>query len=137
MKKRARRINPSLQWAIMVLAGPKNLIDDVRKDPQLDTMFEKIVTFEIADDYGEFPDTTGYNVDNFEKMESDVEDAALFPIMQKCIDAVIDFTTKRYAIADKLGYNNLERHIHWPKFGGKIFAVTGHVVCMPSSFNLM
>lgn len=136
MSKRGRRITPVMQWAILVLAGPKSEIDMIKNEGEIQVMFEKIVTFEISDSYGEFPDTTGYTADNFQQMESVVEDAALFPVMQKCMDAVIDFTTKRFEIAEKLGFKNLERHIHWPKFGGKIFAVTGHVVCMPSSFNL-
>lgn len=136
MTKRGRRITPVMQWAILVLAGPKSEIDMIKNEGEIQVMFEKIVTFEISDSYGEFPDTTGYTADNFQQMESVVEDAALFPVMQKCMDAVIDFTTKRFETADKLGFKNLERHIHWPKFGGKIFAVTGHVVCMPSSFNL-
>lgn len=136
MSKKGRRITPVMQWAILVLAGPKSEIDMIKNEGEIQVMFEKIVTFEISDSYGEFPDTTGYTADNFQQMESVVEDAALFPVMQKCMDAVIDFTTKRFETADKLGFKNLERHIHWPKFGGKIFAVTGHVVCMPSSFNL-
>lgn len=136
MTKRGRRITPVMQWAILVLAGPKAEIDMIKNEGEIQVMFEKIVTFEISDSYGDFPDTTGYTADNFQQMESVVEDAALFPTMQKCMDAVIDFTTKRFEMADKLGFKNLERYIHWPKFGGKIFAVTGHVVCMPSSFNL-
>lgn len=136
MGKRGRRITPVMQWAILVLAGPKAEIDMIKNEGEIQVMFEKIVTFEISDSYGDFPDTTGYTADNFQQMESVVEDAALFPTMQKCMDAVIDFTTKRFEMADKLGFKNLERYIHWPKFGGKIFAVTGHVVCMPSSFNL-
>lgn len=130
MKKRYQKINPPLQWSILVITGPTREIKGII-DAELSEMFNEIKTFDITDDYGEFPDTTGYTADNWEKMSSQVEDSNLYPFMTRAMDAVLEFVNRRWNTADKLGYQNLERHSHWPKFGGKIFAVTGHVVCTP------
>lgn len=128
MKKKYRKINPSMQWSIITVTGPKNMINEVI-DQEIREMFNEVLTFEIPDDYGEFPDTTGYTADNWGKMASTVEDSNLYPYMTRAMDAVLEFVNRRWTTADKLGYENLERHIHWPKFGGRIFVVTGHVVC--------
>ena len=115
-------------WSIFVVISPPLLARQI-VNKEIEDIFDEVKIFEIPDDYGEFPDTTGYTADNWETMSSDVEDSNLYPYMTKAMDAALEFVNRRYKTADKLGFKSLEKHIHWPKFGGKIFAVTGHVIC--------
>ena len=77
--------------------------------------------------FGEFPDTTGYQDDNFGMLEAEMEDPGLWPYMQKCLDCVTDYIDKKYERAVQMYPGEIEKFVHWPRFGGKIFAVTGHV----------
>lgn len=116
-----------LHRSIIALAGPKGDIWFAKKKFEKENMFDRIITFDVPDDYGEFPDTTGYTKEDWEKITLHKEDGALYPFMTKCMDAVLDFTNKESDQLDRLGYRQIEKNVHWPKFGGNIFACTGHV----------
>ena len=118
-----------IHWSIIALAGSKREIWTLKKDIEKDKTFDRVITIDMSDDYGEFPDTIDY--ENWEEIELDQEDSAVFPFMQKCMDACIDFVNKKSDSVSGLGYMNIEGTIHWPKFGGKIFGVTGHVTAEP------
>ena len=121
----------NLHWSLIALAGSKREIWNLKKDIEKEKKFDRVITFEMPGDYGEFPDTTGYTDNNWETIELDQEDSAVFPYMQKCMDACIDFVNKKVETVNGLGYMNIEGTIHWPKFGGTVFAVTGHVTAEP------
>jgi len=112
-------------WSIIAIAGPRREIADTKK--ALEDTFDEVHIFEVSDDYGEFPDTSGYTAENWEEMQTEIEDGNLFPIMTKCMDCALDYTNKKERAADMLGCYDIKKSVHWPKFGGKIFAVTGHV----------
>jgi len=114
-----------VEGSVLALVGPQRFILEIEQ--QLKEMFEKLYTFYIPDDFGEFPDTLGYTSKDFKNLESEMEDTALFPFMQKALDAVLDFNNKRQATLDKLGYMDIESFLHAPKFGGKVWAVAGFV----------
>lgn len=109
-------------FAIIAIAGPKKEIEKLK-----DKRFEKVYYFPVPDNYGEFPDTTGYTAKNWMELESNLEDPALKPFMDKCMDAALQFTNDREKYCDKLGYINILKELFWPKFGGKVFAVIGSV----------
>jgi len=113
-----------ITWSIIAFVGPRHEISRIQG---LDEMFDKVMLFDIPDDYGEFPDTSGYTKENWGHLESAMEDPALFGHMTKCMDAVLDWTNSRASIAAQMFYQNVENLIMWPKFGGKIFAVAGVV----------
>ena len=114
-----------VEGSVLALVGPQRFILEIEQ--QLKEMFEKLYTFYITDDFGEFPDTLGYTSKDFKNLESEMEDTALFPFMQKALDAVLDFNNKRQATLDKLAYTDIEGFLHAPKFGGKVWAVAGFV----------
>ena len=113
-------------YGILVIAGPKHLLPIVKQLEDTENISE-MVTFEVPDDYGEFPDTSGYTEDNWREQILTMEDSNLYPYMTKCMDAALDWTSKRHRTIDGLGYRNIETFIHWPKFGGKVYAVMGVV----------
>jgi len=117
-------------YSILVLCGPRNLEEAVGL-AELRESFNKVIMFNIPDDYGEFPDTSGYTSENFKNMESDSEDPALFRKMQKCVDAVVEYNNKKIKHLDKMGFTEIEGILTGPKFGGKVFAVSGIVKAIP------
>lgn len=126
-----------VRWSIMAIAGPAADLSEIKKNGNLKKMYDKIHYFDIPDDYGEFPDTSGYTADNWEQLESTMEDGNLYPYMQKCLDAVMDYTKGMADHAEKNGYWNIKETLQWPKFGGKIFAIVGFVRANTSSSNLI
>ena len=124
-------------WSIIALAGPKADIWNMKKAFDAEKMFDDIVLVDVPDDYGEFPDTTGYTAENWEDIILDQEDGNLYGYMTKCMDACLDFTNKRADQADKLGLIDIQKNVHWPKFGGAVFAVTGHVTAEQPMPTLM
>jgi len=112
--------------AIIAVAGPTRETKGI-KGVLLKEGFDEVHIFDVPDDYGEFPDTTGYEREDWATIESDMEDPALFPFMTKCMDACLQFTLKWERTFDLLGHVHIENNLHWPKFGGKVFAVTGHI----------
>src|SRR4030065_2229844 len=107
--------------SIMALVGPKNETNKIKSN--MEKMFDKLVVFDIPDDYGEFPDTTGYEADDYTQFESDMEDSNLYPYMMKCIDAVEDYNNSRSKTLEILGYRDIEAILTAPKYGGKVWCV--------------
>ena len=116
-----------IHLSMIALAGPKGDLWHAKKEFEKNKMFDRIVTFDVPDDYGEFPDTTGYTAENWEQIVLHKEDGALYSFMTKCMDAVLDYTNKQSDHLDRLGYTDIQKNVHWPKFGGNIFCCTGHV----------
>ena len=124
-------------WSMIAIAGPKAEIWQIKKDLEQAKMFDKVVLFDVPDDYGEFPDTTGYTEENWEAITLDQEDGSLYGFMTKCMDACLDFSNKQADLADRLGLVEIHKNVHWPKFGGNIFAVTGHVTAVQAANRLI
>ena len=110
--------------SVVAFAGAKRDLDEIEMPPGT---FNEVHKFEIPDDHGEFPDTSGYTEDNWEQISGTMEDSALWPVMQKCMDCVLEFTLKNEALLDKLGRVNIKKIIQFPKFGGRVYAVCGFV----------
>lgn len=127
----------SIHRSIIALAGPRSDLWYAKKGFEKEKMFDRIITFDVPDDYGEFPDTTGYTAEDWEKITLSQEDGALYPFMTKCMDAVLEFTNKEADAFDRLGYYRIEKSVHWPKFGGTIFACTGHVTAVRPAIALV
>lgn len=113
--------------SIIALAGPKSEVWSIKKALERDTEFDRVITFDVPDDFGEFPDTSGYVKEDWENIVIDKEDGSLYAFMTKCMDAAIDFTNKKADELDNRGFIQIEKTVHWPRFGGNIFAATGHV----------
>ena len=111
--------------SIIAVAGPKADVWKLKKELEKD--FDRVITFDVPDNYGEFPDTSGYVKKDWESIVIDKEDGSLYSFMTKCMDAAIDFTNKKSDELDTRGFVNIEKAVHWPRFGGNIFAATGHV----------
>ena len=117
-------------YSILVLCGPRHLESELGLE-ELRQNFSKVVMFVIPDDYGEFPDTSGYTSEKFKDLETDVEDPALFKQMQKCVDAVVEYNNKKIKHLVRMDFTEVEGIIASPKFGGKVFAVAGIVKAIP------
>lgn len=117
-------------YSILVLCGPRHLKGELGLD-ELKQNFNKVIMFNIPDDYGEFPDTSGYTSENFKDMESDSEDPALFKQMQKCVDAVVEYNNKKIKHLVRMNFREVEGILASPKFGGKVFAVAGIIKAIP------
>ena len=100
-------------------------------------IYNDVYVFKVPDDYGEFPSTEGYTAENFAQMESSVEDPALFKFMQKCMDSVMDRVDRKFERFCTQYPGCVEKVIHWPKFGGKVFAVVGFVKVYPHAITLI
>ena len=114
----------------IAFVGPQRLLSVIENN-EIKEMFSKVYWFHIPDDYGEFPDTTGYTKKNWENLESELEDNNLYPFMQKALDAIVEFNNKRAQSFAKMDYMDVEGFLHSPKFGGKVWAVGGAVRGFP------
>ena len=112
--------------SIITFTTPSHMLKDLDID-WFKANFHKVLVFRIPDDYGEFPDTSGYERKDFEKLESNLEDPNLYKYMQRALDAVVEFNDKRLIRFEKRGYEDLEGFIHAPKFGSRIFCTIGIV----------
>jgi hypothetical protein len=126
-----------IHLSMLALAGPKADVWYAKKKFEAQKMFDRIVTFDVPDDYGEFPDTTGYTSQDWEKITLQQEDGALYPFMTKCMDVVLEYTNHQADHLDRMGYQNIEKNVHWPKFGGTMFACTGHVTGYAPSIQIV
>lgn len=118
---------PIKHWSIIAISGPEKEAKETRKLLLGDNKFNKVLCFGHPDNYGMYPDTSGYDSDNWEEMELLDEDSALHPQITKCVDAVLDYINKKYDFACKMFPGQVEKNMHFPKKGGKLFFVTGHV----------
>lgn len=119
-------------FSIIAMAGTKNDLLTASAFPP-DVKWDQVVKVEIPDGsgFGEFPDTSGYDADDFADFESKMEDHQLYPYMTKCVDAVLDFTAKKADGLAKLNFRNIHSSIHGMKTGGKMFVVAGFVDYQP------
>lgn len=119
---------PIKHYAILAVAGPESEAKKARYDMLESGLYNKVYAFGHPDDYGDYPDTSGYNDDQWESIELLDEDSNLWKYMQKCMDCVLEYVNKRYSHCCDMFPGSVAKHIHWPKKGGKLFFVTGHVV---------
>jgi hypothetical protein len=129
------RTVPMKTYGVMAIAAPSDEVSAIHSN--MIAMFNDVLTFPISDSYGEFPDTRGYDDKNFAELESTMEDPALFKTMQKCMDAVMDKVDRKYERFCSQYPGRVEKFIHWPKFGGKVFAVVGIVKVYPHAITLV
>lgn len=121
-------MEPVKHYSVLAIAGPHEEAM-LAKSEMLDAkMYNKVYAFGHADDYGNYPDTTGYEDGNWEDIELVDEDSNLYKYMTKCMDAVLEYVNKKYTYCCGVYGGNVEKHIHWPRKGGKMFFVTGHVI---------
>jgi len=128
---------PIKHWSIIAISGPEIETRKARHDILSEQLYNKVLAFGHPDDYGLYPDTSGYDSDNWEDVELLDEDGNLFRHMTKCMDAVLEYVNKKYKKASNLYPGEIEKSIHWPKKGGKMFFVTGHVTVMPGKVGLL
>jgi len=128
-------MEPMKHFAIAAISGPIAKIKPLGE--HLMAKFKKVELFPTPNDCGDFPNTEGYTAANWAQFESENEDGALFPFMTKCMDAVLDYTDNKYERQCNQYPGRVEKHIHWPKFGGDVFAVTGHVLVYPHRIILV
>lgn len=126
---------PMKLYGCVSIAGSKNSVGNIHRE--LVGMFNDVDMFTVPDDTGSFPDTRGYTSENFAGLESTVEDPALYGVMQKCMDAVMNRVDKRYERFCEQYQGKVEKFIHWPKFGGNVFAVVGIVKVYPHAITLV
>lgn len=112
--------------SIIAMAGTTRDLEMASQFPP-EVKWDRVVKVEIPDDHGEFPDVSGYESKDFQEFESKMEDGQLFPYMTKCVDAVVDFTTKNAARLEGLNFRNIHSAIHGMNTGGNIFVVAGFV----------
>lgn len=124
---------PIKHWSIFVVSGPDNLAKETRREILNQGLYDKVICFGHPDDYGEYPDTSGYESEDWENIELLEEDSNLYKYMMKCVDAVDDYVNKKYKHACELYPGSVEKTIHWPKEGGKLFFITGHVTVEANS----
>ena len=126
---------PMKSYGCMSIAGKSAELGQLHR--AMVNFYNDVDVFSIPDDHAEFPDTRGYTSENFADLESTVEDPALYAVMQKCIDAVLDRTNKKYERFCEQYPGKVEKFIHWPKFGGSVFAVVGMVKVYPHAITLV
>jgi len=112
--------------SIIAMAGTRNDLLTASAFPP-EVKWDQVVQVEIPDDHGEFPDTSAYDREDFADFETKMEDDALFPYMTKCVDVVLNFTTKKADGLAKLNFRNIHGSMHGMKTGGKMFVVAGFV----------
>ena len=124
---------PLKHYSIIAIAGPERLAKQTRAAILGEDKFNKVVCFAHPDDYGDYPDTSGYERDDWESIELLDEDGNLYKYIMKCVDAVDDYVNKKYKFACDRFPGQVEKNVHWPKEGGKMFFVTGHVTVQAGS----
>ena len=130
------RTAPMKTYGCMAIAGTSEEVGKLHQ--AMIGIYNDVYTFSTPDDHGSFPDTQGYTSENFAELESSVEDPALFAVMQKCMDAVMDRVDRRYdRFCVQFPASRVEKFIHWPKFGGKVFAVVGFVKVFTHAIHLV
>ena len=116
--------------SIIAMAGTKADLIHACRFPS-DVKFDKVVKVEIPDSHGLFPDLSAYDSADFASFESTSEDGQLHRYMTKCVDAVLDFTSKNTERLEKLNFRNINCQMHGMKTGGQIFCVAGFVDYQP------
>ena len=112
-------------YSVIAIVGSRLDLSLVIFPPEV--QFDERIEIVLPDDHGEFPDTSGYNRNDFEKIRLTEEDSQLYPYMLKCIDVVDNYGNKKLGQLEKLNYEDVKFTMHGHTFGGKVFAVVGFV----------
>lgn len=94
---------------------------------KLKPMCDECILIEMPDNYGNFPETMGYNNPDWQNLKPELQDEQTFPFMTKTVDAVVEFTNRRWSTLDRLGYKNIGKLSMATRFGGRLFAAVGVV----------
>lgn len=125
------------------LTGPNAVLGAIRWDlkttselmEKLTEYFDERHFFQMPDNYGNFPDTTGYLMERWQDLKPELEDSNTYPWMTKCIDAVVEFSNRRWGTLDRLGYKGLGKVTLATRFGGRLFAAIGIVQARPPEYE--
>ena len=109
-------------YQCIAIAGPRGMVDKIEG---LEELFDSVHIIHVPDDFGEFPDTSGYTAEDYSEMQSNMEDPALYKYMQNAMDFIMDKTINKSQFLEGMGMINIENNISWPKFGGKVYVVAG------------
>ena len=126
---------PMKTYGCMAIAGSSEDVGNIHRE--MLNIYNEVSIFSVPDDHGSFPDTQGYTAENFADLESVSEDPQLFKVMQKCMDFVMDKVDRKYERFCMQYPGRVEKFIHWPKFGGNVFAVVGFVKVYPHIIQLV
>lgn len=116
--------------AVIAITGPKWEIRKMANN--MKDRYDRVIELPLPDDYGEFPDLTGYMAKDFQHLETEAEDPALHPYMQNALDAVVQWSGDRMTALEKAGYSDIEGFMHAPTFGGRIWAIAGFIRAWPA-----
>ena len=122
--------------SILAVAGTPRDIAQATRFPE-NVRFGKVVKVPLPDGsgFGEFPDLSAYDREDFADFETKMEDSQLFPYMRQCVDAVLDFTTTNADRLEKLSFRNINSSISGMNTGGKVFVVAGFVDYQPMQID--
>ena len=112
--------------SVIVMAGTARDLA-LASDFPPDVKWDKVVKIAIPDDHGQFPDTSGYEMADFQSFETDMEDHQLFPYMTKAVDACLDFLNRNGDRLVKLNFRNIHTSMSGMNTGGDMFVVAGFV----------
>ena len=125
--------------SVITPASHSNLTWDVKTTidliEKLKVFAEECVFIEMPDDYGNFPETMGYNDPHWESLRPELQDEQTYPYMTKAVDAVVEFTNRRWTTMDRLGYRHLGKISMATRFGGRLFAAVGIVHGGPPEYE--
>ena len=130
-------LKPIKHFSILAIAGPDKHAKLLRNDLIRKELFNKVHVFSTPSDCGDFPDTTGYTQENWGEIELLNEDPALFQVMTKCMDCVLEYVNRKYIWCCDNFAGRVEKHVQWPKFGGSLFAVAGNVTVFPARIEIL
>ena len=116
----------SLRWEVKTVSELQTRLND---------LVEEVRFIEMPDDYGNFPETMGYNSPKWEELVPELQDEQTYPYMTKAVDAVVEFTNRRWTTLDKIGYRDLGKLAMATRFGGRIFAAIGIVNGGPPAYD--
>ncbi len=120
--------------SIIAIAGPRPAIDQMAEELRM--LYDQVVLFGISDNFGEFPDTSGYTRDDYEKIELREEDPQLLKVMKNCLDSVDYYCDKKMKFMAKMNFSDVRYDLHGNTLGGKIFALAGFVHHGPMMQNV-
>ena len=112
--------------SVIALAGAKKELMVATSFPP-EVQWDKVIQIEIPDDHGDFPDLSGYTAKDYAALESVAEDGQLQGAIQKCVDAVLDYTDKNAQRLERLNFQDIKTTVAGMNTGGKVFVLAGFV----------
>ena len=125
---------PTKPVSIIAIAGPRPAIDQMAEELRM--LYDQVVLFGVSDDFGDFPDTSGYNRNDYEKIELHDEDPQLLLVMKNCLDAVDSYCDKKMRFLARMNFSDVRYDLQGNTLGGKIFALAGFVHYGPINSNV-